>query len=176
MTTDDPDLKALEESTPAHGGTVFDRLAAELGRREEMQAETVTYVLTQWPDWEVTYRLPATAAEISALSKASAGKRKKDIAATNRLLLSRCCVGLRFAGEDMLEDDGTPMTWASPRVRQILKAAGSTEALTTAYRGGIPDGPGDGELTAHADDLVSRAGFGDDSQIWTVDKDPTQGR
>lgn len=176
MTLDDPDLASIEDH-PAAAGTIWDRVSAVLEQRRTEQSTRVSYVLTRWPDWQVTYRLPSTAAEIGLLAKSTATKRKKDPAATNRLLLARCCVGLSFAGEELLEDDGTPMTWASTRVRQILGAQSSTEALTIAYRGGIPDGPGDGEITAHADDLVDQAGFGDgEDQVWRAEVDPTPGQ
>lgn len=166
----DPDLAGLSEV--AQAGTVFDEIRAEMARRSTDQVATETYVLTRWPEWEVTYRLPATAQELSKIGKAVAKKVKTDAAAFNRLLLANCCVALSYAGKPLVEDDGTPMTWASPTVRAMLGATGSTEALTAAYRGGNPAGAGDGELSSHADELTSLAGFGDDSQVWKAG-DPT---
>lgn len=168
----DPDLDRLDQGA---GTSKLDLIKAEMRTRREKTAETFPYRITRWPDWVVTYRLPATAEEIEKINKAVAKELRRDPAAGNRLMLARCCVAISIDGEDQVEDDGSASTWASAGIRDALGARSSTEALTIAYRGGIPDGPGDGEISEIAHELVTLAGFGDSSQVWRVEQDPTQG-
>lgn len=165
----DPDLAAIDDTSNRAASTALGRVKAQLAQRREETPETVTFVITRWTDWEATYRLPATGAEVEQIRKAADKGKKKDPTYFSRLLLARCCIGLSFAGEKLREDDGSPATWASPGVQDSLDADRSTDALTVAYRGGIPDGPGDGEVDQHALELIERAGFGDDSQRWVAD-------
>lgn len=167
---EDPDLAEVQAGPV---GTIFQEITQALDSKRAKTTEPLEFHVTRVPELTVTYRLLATAQEFGQLSKASRKKQESDAAALSRLILAACCVGLKWNGEPLLEDNGHPMTWASKKIRQQFGATSSTEALTNAYRGLVIDGPGDGEIIAIADELVSLAGFGDDSQVWRAGTDPT---
>lgn len=170
----DPDLARLSDGGAT--ATVFDEITAAIARNNAEPQKTITFEISRIPGLEVTYRLPATAQELATIRKATEGEVKKDSAAANRLMLANCCVGLAMAGEQLFEDNGKPMTWASKAVAERFGGTRSTDTLTRAYRGGVDNGDGDGELSLHADELVEAAGFGDKTQVVRVEKDPTEGR
>lgn len=169
----DSDLASIEQAAARSGGSQLDDIKAELERRRGGAAQTVRYAITRWPSWQAEYRLPATSMEVQQIRKSAEKQAKTDPTFFSRLLLAKCCVGLWYAGEQLFEDDDSPSTWASQGVQRTLGATRATEALTMAYRAGIEDGPGDGEIDQHGLDLIERAGFGDDTQRWVVEQDPT---
>lgn len=163
--------------------TGFDRLCELLDEQQAAAAETVKMRPARLPSMLVTFRLP-DGAEIdhcresvrnrkARRSKDEAAPTMAETMAANRLLIARCTIGIAIEGEDLLEADGSPSTFASRRFLDKFTVASSADVVDRIYRGGRADGP-DGDISVTANALVEAAGFGADALI--EDEDPTPAR
>ncbi len=161
--------------------SIFDRITERLADKQAEPDETTAISPERWQDWSIHYRLPdqnewadcQEKAQNRAARRAHQDMTPAEHAKSSLQLLAQCCIGLTFMGEELLEADGDPCTFASKGVRERLDVASATEAVDLIYRGGKKSAP-DWNIRASVDELLTRAGVGNDALV--DEPDPTRGR
>lgn len=164
---------------PVRGPSVLERIKAAREAKAKAELPTITMRPAEWSEWRITFRQLNGQAEVQRINKAVAQGLKKDALLASKQVLAQACIALEFEGVPLTEDDGSPSTFASQALLDMFSTNRAVDVVTAIYHGGREDGPGDGDLIASSNELLSRSGVLADAPAWVEDDerpDPTRGR
>ena len=161
----------LDGEAPTSRLSIVERMKAEIGARKLAKAPTVELRHDAIPELIVTCRIPADGEEIAELAQRADKRAKSNGTGSvwfNRLLIARFCTAIDWHGELLVDDDGTPLTFASRTVQEMADAPDAAVAVAGIYGS-------DAYVSVVAGQLMEFAGFGNDSAVEAT-QDPTTGR
>ena len=151
--------------------SIAERMKADLAARKAAAAKSVELRHDAVPELTITCRVPSDGEEIADLAQ-RAEKRAKGNGTTsvwfNRLVLARFTTAIEWHGERLEDEDGTPLTFASRAVQELVDAPDAGNAVAEIYGS-------DAYIGALAAQLMEQAGFGNNEAVEVVE-DPTTGR
>lgn len=162
----DLDLPAREKvGVKASPGSPLDELRSEASR--EVGGKTSTYPTHERPGWSVRYRADVEVSSLNVWRKRCADRSMPDGVDELKLaclILANHCDVLVQNGNDLVDEDGEPVTFGSSA---FLESFGVTRAIDAVKKWYVSDG----HLMAASQELMFDSGFGDE----TASEDPTGG-
>lgn len=157
-----------DAEAPTSRLSIAERMKAEIAARKTAKAETVELRHDGLPQLTITCRMPSDGEEIAELAQRADKRAKGNGTGSvwfNRLLIARFCTRIEWHGNLLTDDDGTPLTFASRLVQEMVDAADAATAVAGIYGS-------DAYVSVVASQLMEIAGFGNDAAVEVV-TDPT---
>lgn len=151
--------------------SIGERIKAAIAARDAAAAEVVILVHDAAPEFEITCRVPSDGEELAELVQRSEKRAKSNGTGSvwfNRLLLARYTTMIKYHGELLTDDDGTPRTFASRSVQELVGAPDAGQAVFRLYGS-------DAVVSTLASELMDKAGFGNSAAVQVID-DPSTSR
>lgn len=151
--------------------SIAERMKAELAARKAAKARIVELRHDGVPELTITCRVPSDGEEIADIAQRADKRAKGNGTASvwfNRMLIARFTTAIEWHGERLEDEDGTPWTFASRPLQEMLEAPNAADSVSIIYGS-------DAYVSAIASQLMDKAGFGNDAAVEVVE-DPTTGR
>lgn len=164
----DPDLTPPAAKTPqvkASPGSPLEALRQEAQR--QVGGETVTLAVKERPGWSVRYRADVETTQLSQWRKRCADRTMPDGLDEFRLaclILANQCDCLVLNGEDVVDDQDGPVTFASPTMHEAFGVSRAVDMVKAWY--GVDD-----HVMVASQEVMLASGYGDEAER----EDPTQG-
>lgn len=155
--------RADPDTVPVAGVSALDAIAAEVAAEleEELEDKVETWPVPGRPGYEVRYRCAVDYEELTAWQRKvtrpiGKGAKKRDVVNERdlaRIILANRCIGIVRHGQDIVDGDAEPITFASPEFQDLLGATRAVEAVQKLYGR-------DSDIIAASAELLEIAGDG----------------